>query len=185
MTQSTEKRTWHIRSRLWWLTWLVPAILFLTLGSISAEQGDARTQNDLGNIYYFGRGVPQNYAKAFELFGKSAEQGFAVAQNNLGNMYYSGAGVPQNNKRAAYWYTKAAEQGDAWAQYSLGEMYYSAKGDLQDYKKSYMWYSLAIHNGFSIARGARDTLAEILSSQNLIEAQKMAKRCLDSGYENC
>ena len=185
MTQPTKKRRWRIRSRLWWLTWLVPAILFVTLGSISAEQGDARTQNDLGNMYYFGRGVPKNYAKALELFGKSAEQGFAEAQNNLGNMYYSGAGVPKDDKKAAHWWLKAAKQGDAWAQYSLGMMYHSTKSDLQDYKKSYMWYSLTIHNRWSIARGDRDTVAKKLSSQDLIEAKKMTKRCLDSGYKDC
>ena len=59
MTQPTEKRTWRIRSRLWWLTWLVPAILFVTLGSISAEQGDARAQNNLGGMYADGLGAPQ------------------------------------------------------------------------------------------------------------------------------
>ncbi len=87
MTQPTEKRTWRIRFRLWWLTWLVPAILFVTLGSISAEQGDARAQYNLGLMYVNGRGVPQDYEKAIDWFTKSAEQGFAGAQNNLGVMY--------------------------------------------------------------------------------------------------
>ena len=87
MTQPTEKRTWRIRSRLWWLTWLVPAILFVTLGSISAEQGDAVAQYSLGVVYYSGDSVPQDYEKAFEWFTKSAEQDDARAQNDLGAMY--------------------------------------------------------------------------------------------------
>ena len=92
MTQPTEKRTWRIRSRLLWLTWLVPAILFVTLGSISAEQGEKEAQYNLGVMYYSGDGVLQDYAKAFELFTKSAEQGNARAQFNLGVMYENGEG---------------------------------------------------------------------------------------------
>ena len=42
-----------------------------------------------------------------------------------------------------------------------------------------------IHNGYSDEQKARDIVAKKLSSQDLIEAQEMTKRCLDSGYENC
>ena len=44
---------------------------------------------------------------------------------------------------------------------------------------------LAIHNGYSDEQKARDGMAEILSSQDLIEAQEMTKRCLNSGYKDC
>ena len=224
MTQPTEKRTWRIRSRLLWLTWLIPAILFVTLGSISAEQGDAEAQYNLGLMYYSGDDVPQDYEKAFELFTKSAEQGHAEAQYNLGRMYDNEEGVLQDYKQAVHWYTKSAVQGYAEAQYNLGLMYDDGEGVLQDYKqavhwytksakqshadaqfglgvmyavgkgvpqdwkKTYMWLNLANHNGLSvvsIGQESRDAVAKILSSQDLIEAQEMAKRCLDSGYKNC
>ena len=45
--------------------------------------------------------------------------------------------------------------------------------------------TLAIHNGYSDEHKDRDTVAKGLSSQDLIEAQEMTERCLDSGYENC
>ena len=128
MTQPTEKRTWRIRSHLWWLIWLVPAILFATLGSISAEQGDAEAQYNLGVMHYNGDGVPQDYAKAFELFTKSAEQGDARAQNELGWMHRFGLVVPQDYEKAIEWFTKSAEQGDAVAQFSLGWMYDDGEG---------------------------------------------------------
>ena len=56
---------------------------------------------------------------------------------------------------------------------------------MQNYKKAYMWFNLASHNGSSEGQKSRDIMAKKLSSQDLIEAQKMTKRCLDSGYENC
>ena len=59
------------------------------------------------------------------------------------------------------------------------------KGLMQNYKKAYMWFNLAIHNGYSDTRKIRDKVAKKLSSQDLIEAQEMTKRCLDSGYKNC
>ena len=80
------------------------------------EQGNARDQNNLGQLYRRGQGVPQNYKTAVKWFTLAAEQGFAVAQYNLGWMYYNGDGVPQNYKTAVKWYTLAAEQGHAAAQ---------------------------------------------------------------------
>ena len=53
-----------------------------------AEQGDANTQFNLGNMYYEGKGVKQDYAEAVKWYRKAAEQGKANAQFNLGNMYY-------------------------------------------------------------------------------------------------
>lgn len=40
-----------------------------------AEQGDAAAQFYLGVMYYYGRGVPQNYNEAVKWYTKAAEQG--------------------------------------------------------------------------------------------------------------
>ena len=61
-----------------------------------AEQGDAGAQNNLGNLYKLGEGVPQDYAEAVKWYRKAAEQGSAAAQLNLGIMYEDGQGVPQD-----------------------------------------------------------------------------------------
>ena len=100
-------------------------------------------------------------------------------------MYANGKGVPKNQKKAIEWYTKAAKQGDVWPQYNLGHMYYYGRGVPQDYSKAYMWFNLATHNGYSEGQKARDTVAKKLSSKDLIEAQKMAQRCLKSEYKDC
>ena len=67
----------------------------------------------MGNSYYYGQGVSQDYNEAAKWYRKAAEQGYEKAQYNLGNSYYYGRGVSQDYNEAAKWYRKAAEQGDA------------------------------------------------------------------------
>jgi len=42
-----------------------------------AERGDAEAQDILGNMYYNGQGVPQDYKEAARWYRKAAEQGDA------------------------------------------------------------------------------------------------------------
>jgi TPR repeat protein len=66
--------------------------------------------------------VPQDAAKAVELFKQAADQGNVDAQNNLGVMYYSGEGVPRDSDKAKEWFTKAAAQGNEDAKANLEAM---------------------------------------------------------------
>ncbi len=52
-----------------------------------AEQGHPRGQYELGSMYYFGQGVPQDHAEAIVWYRRAAEQGDARAQYLLGEMY--------------------------------------------------------------------------------------------------
>jgi hypothetical protein len=76
----------------------------------AAERGDAPAQAQLGYMYYNGRGVPQDYAKAAKWFRRAAEQGYAPAQYNLGVTYRKGEGVPQNYIEAHKWVNLAASK---------------------------------------------------------------------------
>jgi uncharacterized protein len=64
----------------------------------SAKQGDIDAQNALGNAYYYGTGVPQDYSLAFEWFRKSNSL-FC-----LGEMYYYGYGVEKDEAEAVRYY---------------------------------------------------------------------------------
>ena len=79
-------------------------------------------QYNRGVAHFKGKGVVQDYKKAFEFFQKAAEQDLAQAQYNLGMMYANGDGVKQNMKKAAEWWQKAATQGLAEAQKALSEI---------------------------------------------------------------
>ena len=78
---------------------------------MAAEQGNAKAQNSLGDMYYRGEGIPEDHAEAARWSRLAAEQGHAEAQYNLGVMYDKGEGVPEDGTEAARWYRMAAEQG--------------------------------------------------------------------------
>ena len=82
----------------------------------SAEHGNAKSQYNLGNAYYRGENIEQDYVKAYT---KAAFQGHAKAQYNLGNSYMKGEGVEMNHAKATEWYRKAAAQGHEKAKLKL------------------------------------------------------------------
>ena len=102
---------------------------------IKAEQGDAITQFNLGQMYLNGEGVAKDDGQAIvwlqkatelgnklaqqTLLMKAAELGNADAQFHLGKMYLSGEGIAKNNAQAVVWLKKAANQGHELAQQAL------------------------------------------------------------------
>lgn len=78
----------------------------------AAQQGDAGAQRELGAMYYFGEGVPQDYKEAIKWYSKSAEQNYVKSQVMLGYMYYHGEGVQQEYVLAHMWFNLAAVQGN-------------------------------------------------------------------------
>ena len=149
-----------------------------------AEQGDASAQYNLGVMYSFGRGVPENYAEAVRWWRLAAEQGIARAQYELGAMYEIGLGVPENDVEAVKWYRLAAEQGYASAQYKLGNMY-DEGSVLQNNVRAYVWWSVAAAQGHKSARTNRDSMAEQLTPEQLARGQDMATSCFESDYQDC
>jgi hypothetical protein len=63
-------------------------------------------------LYYYGRGVKQDYSKAVELFTKACDGGEAKACFWLGIMCEKGKGVQQDITKALELYAKAYEMGD-------------------------------------------------------------------------
>ena len=112
-----------------------------------ALQGDVKSQFDLGQMYYHGSGVPQDYTEALRWYHKAADQGDAKAQYAIGYLYYYGQGVSQNYAEALLWNRKAADQGNARAEDALAGMYYKGKGVPQDYTESVRWYRKAAVQG--------------------------------------
>jgi len=113
----------------------------------AAEQGDARAQCNLGVRYYYGEGVPRDYAEELTWYHKAAEQGHARAQFNLGVYYARDEGVPRDYAKALKWYRKAADQGDAPAQCNLGVCYAHGLGVPRDHAEAVKWYRKAAGQG--------------------------------------
>lgn len=114
---------------------------------VKAEQGDAKSEFDLGHMYYHGLGVTLDYAEALNWERKSADQGYTKAEYGVGYMYFHGEGVPQDYSEALRWYRKAADQGYAKAQCNLGSMYFHGQGVPQDYAEALRWYRKAADQG--------------------------------------
>lgn len=106
----------------------------------AAEQGDAKSQCILGNMYSEGEGVELDYGEAAKWYKKSAEQGNVQAQCNLGFMYCFGLGVSEDHSESVKWYKKATEQGDINALRILGKMYERGQVVEQDYAEAAKWY---------------------------------------------
>ena len=62
-----------------------------------AEAGNAEAQNELGQRYETGRGVPQDFGAAVALYRQATERGNARGQGNLGAMYFNGTGVQRDD----------------------------------------------------------------------------------------
>ena len=112
-----------------------------------ADKGDASAQFNIGSMYAYGEGVPQNFAEAGRWFRRAADQGHATAQFNLGAMYAEGLGLAQDYPEAARWYRKAADQGDAITQFNLGLMYAEGQGLPRDHAESGKWFRKAADQG--------------------------------------
>ena len=74
-----------------------------------AEKGDAKSQTNLGILYFNGKGVLKDYKRAVELFKMAGAQGEAEAQFILGKIYIEGDGVTRSLKNAKFWVSLAFE----------------------------------------------------------------------------
>ena len=149
----------------------------------AADLGNPCAVDGLGNRYYYGNGVVQDYKKAFEWYQKAAEQGHVGAQCEIGNCYYLGRGVVQDYTKAAEWYQKAAEQGSVPAQYNIAISYNNGQGVTQDYEKAMEWYLKAAEQGFDPAQYKIGVLYENGQGVNrdLQEAKKWYQKATDNG----
>lgn len=152
-----------------------------------AEQGDVGAQYMLAFMFEDGNGVPKDFAEAFKWYRLAAEQGDVGAQQMLGFKFEYGEGVPQNFAEAVKWYRLAAEQGSTSAQDNLGEMYAGGKGVPQDNVSAHMWFNLSAAAGASgsFGREHREGISEKMTREEIAQAQRRAKVCLESNYMNC
>jgi len=150
---------------------------------IRAERGDANAERDLGKMYYYGRGVPQDYAKAMGWARKAADQGDARAQYDVGYLYEHGQGVAQDHAEAFRWLRKAADQGETRAERGLGNMYFYANGVPRDYGEALRWYRKAAEQGNPAGQqGVGSMYYHGLGvPQDYIEALRWYRKAADQG----
>ena len=99
------------------------------------EKGYANAFCQLGGYYRNGTmGLPQDRAKANELYLKAGQLGDDSAYLNLGSAYYAGRGVEIDVKKAKHYYELAAMNGHVKARNNLGVLDYEAGNHHRSYK---------------------------------------------------
>ena len=145
-----------------------------------AEEGYADAQFGMGLLNANGFGVPINDEEALKWYLLAADQGHAEAQCNLAVIHANGWGVPASDEEAFKWYSLAAEQGVTQAQTSLSKMYAGGRGVDQDKVQAHRWYAIALELGDVDAGFKRDQIAEKLSAEELLEADRLADAWIES-----
>ena len=85
------------------------------------ELGDADAIHNLACCYADGKyGLPQDYAKALELWQQAGELGDATSYYCIGCAYDLGYGVERDEKKANHYYELGAIGGDVYARHNLG-----------------------------------------------------------------
>jgi TPR repeat protein len=115
----------------------------------------------------------------------AAAQGIAEAQLNLGLMYATGQGVAQDHAKAVDWFRLAAAQGHPGGQSNIGVAYAMGQGVPRDYIRAYMWWTLAAVSGDEGVVRNRDIISKRMTSQQIGEAQQMARDCQRLKFKDC
>ena len=145
-----------------------------------AEDGDARAQYWLGDMYEYGYGVKKDIPTAISWMEKAANQGLATAQARLGELYFVGEEAPQDFDAARRWLQKAADQNNAVAERRLGQMMEQGFGGTKDLVQAYVLYQRAILDGDAYSETLRDDLVKRMTPAEVTEAQEKAKAFEDA-----
>jgi uncharacterized protein len=112
-----------------------------------AHKGYAPAQVNLGVLYAYGWGVPQNSGAAVYWIGLAAEQGNVQALANMGIFYRNGWGVRQDQAKAFRLFQTAAQAGDTGAMTNLGYAYDQGLGAPKNQLFAADWYRKAADGG--------------------------------------
>ena len=105
----------------------------------------------LGECYYEGTGVEQDWEKAITCYKKALSHGSMEAADALGTMAVLGEGMPVDEK-AAFAYFRTAVKGQYTASLSkLGDCYYFGRGTEQDFGRARDLFEKAWYNGDRVA----------------------------------
>lgn len=121
----------------------------------AARRGEVAGLKGLALCYFCGKGVPQDFHKAFFWAEKAGKKGDATSQFILGCLYYDGkGGVKQDFRKAHEWFALAAGQGNAASQFYLGVLYSEGQGVRRDDREAFKCYSLSASAGYADAQDA-------------------------------
>jgi TPR repeat protein len=78
---------------------------------LAARENNSYGQNNIGTLYFDGKGVPKNYLCALKWLLKSAEKDhYENTPNYIGNFFEYGQCVPLDKYKALEWYCRGGDK---------------------------------------------------------------------------
>ncbi|MDE6345424.1 MAG: sel1 repeat family protein [Muribaculaceae bacterium] len=147
-----------------------------------------------GCLYYYGRGVDKDRAKAIELWQRSAEKDCGDAYNRLGLVaesgYFTGSAGDKANQLGAEYYKKAIALGNSMAKYNLAVSYYNGSIKRND-KEAFRLFGEAANEGNADAMALygrcielnydKDYFKGISKDERLAEALRWIRKSAENG----
>ncbi len=115
-----------------------------------AASGDADAQFNLAQAYKLGQGIPQDRARAEQLYAAAAAQGHLQASDMYGLILFDKG----ERQRALPYIRAAADRGDPRAQYLLGVAHFNGELVPKDWVRAYALVSLAVQGQVPQAQSA-------------------------------
>lgn len=137
-----------------------------------AEAGDSEEQFVLGDMYFNGKRVKQNFAEAKKWFGRAAEQGLADGQYWYGVMHVSPCLGILNLAKAIPWWQKAAQQGHSEAIRQLKKFHVPLHIPVESESDQLLIEAKCNHARAQYLLGKMNEEGSATCGRNLIEAYK-------------
>lgn len=112
--------------------------------SYLTQRNHAESFNELGDMYFYGRGMAINQAKALELYKKAAALDSVYGFFNVGFLYWNGPEEIQDPEQALQYLKKAAQMGYTYALSFIGDIYRTGPEKLIDYAEAKRYYQKGV-----------------------------------------
>lgn len=141
--------------------------LLILEGRMSAESPQAAA-------LFVSQAARNGDSSAMNWLEEQAAQASGPAAYRLAELLVDGEGAPQNIERAVELLHQAAEAGEPGAQITLSNRYASGDGVDLDYVQAHKWANLSAASGLERAVEVRDSMAQLMTADQLAEAQELA-----------
>ena len=112
--------------------------------SYLTQRNHAESFNELGDMYFYGRGMAINQAKALELYKKAAALDSVYGFFNVGFLYWNGPEEIQDPEQALQYLKKAAQMGYTYALSFIGDIYRTGPEELINYAEAKRYYQKGV-----------------------------------------
>lgn len=141
----------------------------------AADQGNIDSKVLLGDAYYNGRGVKQDYKKSFALYSQAAAQNHNYAAYMLGVQCMDGSGVDKDVTAGFSWLLRSAGLNFDDAQLGVARSYAAGIGVAKDSVAAAVWFQIYELNGHPEALPDREAVEKTLTPEQLADAQAQAQ----------